>query len=393
MHRPWIVASMVFFPAAVTWAEPVFKTENIFPVGPKHAHGSSIVECPNGDLLACWFYGSGERSADDVLIQGARRKKGGPAWSPVFLMADTPGFPDCNPVLHIDRKDRVWLFWIPVLANRWECAYLKYRRADDAAGDGAPDWTWQDIIQLKPGERFPRVMKEKFDELRVQNGMWAEYARPYSRLLLEAAQDPYKRQTGWMSRIHPITLPTGRILLPLYSDGFNASLMAMSDDDGVTWRASSPIIGLGPIQPTVARKKDGTLVAYCRDSGGPPGRAMVSTSTDDGETWSAAVDSDIPNPGSSLEAIVLNDGRWLMICNDTEQGRHRLTAMLSNDEGATWPVHRQIEPSDKTGKSFGYPSVIQTRDGMIHMTYTYDTGGGKCIRHTVVNTQWIDRIE
>jgi predicted neuraminidase len=236
-------------------------------------------------------------------------------------------------------------------------------------------------------------MKEKFDELRVQNGMWAEYARPYSRLLLEAAQDPYKRQTGWMSRIHPITLPTGRILLPLYSDGFNASLMAMSDDDGVTWRASSPIIGLGPIQPTVARKKDGTLVAYCRDSGGPPGRAMVSTSTDDGETWSAAVDSDIPNPGSSLEAIVLNDGRWLMICNDTEQGRHRLTAMLSNDEGATWPVHRQIEPSDKTGKSFGYPSVIQTRDGMIHMTYTYDTGGGKCIRHTVVNTQWIDRIE
>ena len=391
MNMARLFVSLVLVSAATAWADPLFKTDNIFPRQAKHVHGSSIVECPNGDLLACWFHGSGERSADDVVIQGARKKKGADRWGSAFLMADTPGFPDCNPVLHVDRTERVWLFWIAVLAHRWECSYLKYRRADGCESDQAPPWSWQDVIQLKPGEAFPNILKEKFDELRLEEGMWGEYAKPYRRLIEEAAQDPYKRQTGWMTRIHPITLPSGRMLLPLYSDGFNVSMVAISDDEGDTWRASSPIVGLGPIQPTLVRKKDGTVAAYCRDSGGAPERVMVSTSKDDGQTWSAAVDTDIPNPGSSLEVIALSDGRWLMICNDTERGRGRLTAMLSDDEGASWKWRRPLEPSDEQGKSFGYPSVIQTRDGLVHMTYTYGTDAGNSIRHGVINTEWIEK--
>ncbi|MEO2049310.1 MAG: sialidase family protein [Pirellulales bacterium] len=379
--------------ATACHAERLFQTENIFPLIPLHSHSSSIVECPNGDLLVCWFQGHGERTGTDVIVQGARKKKANADWSSPFVMADTPEFPDCNPTLFIDKNDRVWLFWITVLAERWECSQLKYRRADDAGEEGAPHWTWQGMVQLKPGKRFGQVMKERFNELQLRNGMWAEYAKPYRRLLEEAAEDPYKRQTGWMTRIHPQTLPSGRILLPLYSDGFNTSLMAISDDEGKTWRASEPIIGLGPIQPTVIRKEDGSLVAYCRDSGDAPQRAMISRSDDEGETWSAAVDSQIPNPGSSLEVIKLADGRWLYIGNDTDDGRHRLTAMLSDDEGKTWKIRRQIEPSDEAGISFGYPSAIQSRDGLIHMTYTYATNSGKAIRHTVMNSEWIESAQ
>ena len=65
----------------------------------------------------------------------------------------------------------------------------------------------------------------------------------------------------WFSRTHPIELPSGRILLPLYSDGFSFSLMGISDDGGQTWFASEPIVGYGNIQPSVVRKEDGTLVA------------------------------------------------------------------------------------------------------------------------------------
>ena len=371
-------------------AEPIFRTENIFQPGDKHAHSSSIVECSDGSLLVCWFYGSGERTADDVVVQGSRLAMGATEWSPVFLMADTVDFPDCNPVLFVDRKERIWLFWITVLANRWECSQLKFLRADRDDGLGAPNWTWQGVIQLKPGESFARVMQERFKELGVREKMWAEYAKPYSRMLLEAATDPYKRQTGWMTRTHPLTLPNGRILLPLYSDGFNTSLMGISDDDGRTWRASSPIIGLGPIQPTVARRKDGTLIAYCRDSGDAPNRVLVSTSTDNGETWSSARDTDIPNPGSSLEVVVLRDGNWLLVCNDTERGRARLSLMLSDDEGQTW-TRRTVEPSDAQGKSFSYPSMTQTSDGLIHLTYTYTASTGRCIRHCVTNVEWIVR--
>ena len=394
MHRYAICLAGVLLMAGAAWAAPLFHTENIFPLVDKHVHGSSIVECPNGDLLACWFHGSGERTADDVVVNGARRKKGADAWGPMFLMADTPGFPDCNPVLYVDREERLWLFWIAVLAHRWECSMLKYRRAGDYQGDGPPQWSWQDVITLKPGDTFPEILQEKFKELDMGEGMWAEYALPYPRLLVEAAQDPYKRQTGWMTRIHPLALPSGRILLPLYSDGFNVSMVAISDDLGAHWRPSLPMVGAGPIQPTLARKRDGSLVAYLRDSGDEPNRVLVSTSQDDGESWSAAVDTDIPNPGSSLEVIVLADGRWVMICNDTPLGRGRLSAWLSDDEGATWKWKRHIEPADEDGRTFAYPSVIQTRDGNIHMTYSFSARkGGACIRHCVLNAQWVEAGE
>jgi len=369
--------------------QPIFRTQNIFPLQGKHVHGSSVIESPNGDLLACWYHGSGERRADDVVIQGARLKKGKGEWSPVFLMADTPGLPDCNPVLFVDRKGRLWLFWIVVQAHRWECCLLKYRRAQDYQGEGAPKWSWQDVIQLKPGEAFPEIIDKKFDELRLGSAMWGEYAPPYRRMVVEAARDPYKRQTGWMTRIHPYALPGGRILLPLYSDGFNLSLVALSDDDGEHWRASLPIVGLGPTQPTIVRKNDGTLVAYLRDAGTPPGRVQMSISQDEGQSWSAATDTDIPNSGSSLEVCRLKDGSWLMVCNDTEEGRRRLSALLSDDEGATWKWRRRIEPSEPEGTGFSYPSVIQTTDGLVHMTYSYSAARGTCIRHTVINTEWV----
>jgi len=83
--------------------------------------------------------------------------------------------------------------------------------------------------------------------------MWAEYAPPYNKMIVNAAKDAAKRQMGWMTRIHPIILPSGRILVPLYSDGFNFSLIAISDDEGKNWRASLPIIGKGPTHPSIVR--------------------------------------------------------------------------------------------------------------------------------------------
>jgi len=370
-------------------AKPVFKSESIFPFQNKHVHASSIVECPNGDLLVCWFHGSGERTANDVKVQGARLKKGSQQWSPVFLMADTPNLPDCNPVLFIDANERLWLFWIAVQAGRWERSVLKYRFSTDYQQDGPPKWTWQDVILFQPGDTFARVVKESFDELITDEPVWAEYAPLYSEMIIEAAKDPVKRQTGWMTRIHPFVLPNGRILLPLYSDGFNVSLMGISDDLGENWRASQPIVGLGPIQPTVARKKDGTLVAYLRDSGGPPHRVMHSESKDDGESWTPAVDTEIPNPGSSLEVLMLADSRWVMVFNDTEDGRHRLAVALSDDEGATWKVKKYVDQAEPGQKSFAYPSLIQTSDGLLHLTYSYHAGKNKTINQAVFNVEWI----
>ncbi|HDP34506.1 MAG TPA: exo-alpha-sialidase [Candidatus Hydrogenedentes bacterium] len=365
-----------------------FEARHIFPPQEKHVHGSSIVEAPNGDLLAAWFHGSGERTADDVLIQGARLRRGETNWSNVFVMADTPGFPDCNPVLFIDPQDRLWLFWVSVLANRWENCLLKYRRATHYSEDGPPEWDWQDVIQLRPGEQFPEQLRRAFKELGAQEGMWAEYAHPYTRMLVEAAHDKLKRQIGWMTRTQPLVLASGRILLPLYSDGFNVSLMAYTDD-GENWRASAPIVGFAPIQPAVAQRKDGSIVAFCRDSGDAPTRIHRAESRDNGETWTVSRKTELPNPGASIAVRVLADGRWALIYNDTEDGRHRLAAALSKDEGNSWPVMRHLEKTSEDAGSFSYPSVIQAKDGRVHVSYSWRTQEGASIKHAVFSPEWV----
>ena len=93
----------------------------------------------------------------------------------------------------------------------------------------------------------------------------------------------------------------------------------------------------------------------------------------------------------------LANGNWVLICNDLtgQDGRHgrsRLVACLSEDEGATWKWRRAIEdstapPAYKPHAS--YPTVIQTEDGMIHVTYTYTPKEGETIKHVWFNEAWI----
>src|SRR5699024_1646168 len=115
----------------------------IFPLQGQHAHGSSIVSLPNGDLLATWFQGSGERTADDVRILGSRLRKGEKTWSQPFVMADTPHLPDCNPVLFLNEQGKLFLVWIAVQANRWEHSILRLRTSEDFLAAGPPVWNWQ----------------------------------------------------------------------------------------------------------------------------------------------------------------------------------------------------------------------------------------------------------
>ncbi len=379
---------VLFSYPVISKGQAVFKEQAIFPVQDKHVHSSSIVVCPNGDLLVCWFHGSGERTADDVKIQGSRLKFGDSDWQPIFLMADTPGFPDCNPVLFVDQQEQLWLFWITVLAHRWEQAILKYRISQDYQDDGVPQWSWQDIITLKPGQVFAEDVKDGFDKW-AEETAWAEYAPPYTEMVINASNDPIKRQMGWMARTHPIILPNGRILLPLYSDGFCLGLAAISDDNGKNWHASRPMVGLGLNQPSIVRKEDGTLVAYLRDEGVLPTRILKSLSHDDGETWSYAHKTDIPNPSSSMEVIATKGKNWVMVYNDTEEGRHSLAVALSEDEGKSWKWKNHIAQVEKGKASFSYPSIIQTADGLLHVTYSYSDGKNKTIKYALFNEEWI----
>jgi predicted neuraminidase len=363
---------------------PLLNAELVFPLHPKHNHAPAIVECPNGDLLVSWYRGSGERQADDVAVFGARRRSGQEKWSEPFVMADTPGFPDGNTAMFIDARRKLWLFWPLVIANTWQSCLTSYRVSSQYEGDGSPKWEWQGIMPLKP-EAFVEEMEKGLEARLSASPLPAEMTNRVAELKTRIA-DKLSQRLGWQPRCKPTVLRSGRILLPLYSDTYSISIMAVSDDGGQTWFASRPLVGFGNIQPAVLEKKDGTLVAYMRENG-PLDRIRVAESRDAGLTWGPVGVTELLNPGSGLDALRLSNGNWLLIYNDTTKGRNRLAASLSDDEGKSWKWTRHLE--NHTAGSYHYPAIIQSRDGMLHAIYSYFVAEGKSMKHAAFNEAWV----
>jgi predicted neuraminidase len=165
--------------------------------------------------------------------------------------------------------------------------------------------------------------------------------------------------------------------------------MAISDDDGINWTASLPSVGRGNVQPAIIEKSDGSLIAYMRDNGDEPGKIMVSSSNDEGFTWSPAEKIELPNPGASIDAIKLKSGYFLMIYNDVDDGRHSLAVSISEDEGRTWRYTRSIENTKKGEGAYAYPTVIQSEDGKIHATFSYHVKENKTIKYVSFTEEWV----
>ncbi len=422
-------------------ARPQHEAAEVFEPIDLHVHGGSIAQLPNGDFMACWFEGTGERWADDVLIRGARLRQGESDWSDPFDLANTRGFPDINPVLFVDGQEQLWLLWYTVLANQWETSLPKYRISTNYMMDeGPPEWDWQEVLHVKPGDstergiqpgdRFVEAVKRKTDEytayldeigsfipggedtrgseawwnMRVESMLHRAKGKDLVRSGRIYDEDgsyesadlgyPLMRRIGWQTYNKPVILDNGRMIVPLYSDGFWFSLKAITEDWGETWSFSEPIIGNSNIQAATGVGENNRLVTYFRDNGPPPKRMHMSESTDGGETWSPVTYSDLPNPGSGADLVTLRNGHWLMVYNDTESGRHSLAAAISTDEGETWRWRRRLEidlSEDPTTSH--YPAVIQSDDGMIHVVYSHfyngSPGRNRTIKWARFNEAWV----
>ncbi|MEX2286980.1 MAG: exo-alpha-sialidase [Planctomycetaceae bacterium] len=366
---------------------PRYEAEQIFTPVEKQTHAPGIVECANGDLLASWY---GDAGDSDAAVLGARKTKGEDAWSEQFVLADRRGFPDCNTCMMIDGQARLWLFWPTVVGGSWESCLMNYRVSASYQDPGAPKWDREGLILLKPDNFRDEALKLLGDR-KIRKPRGAIGGPDAQR---EKLGDPLYQRMGWAPRCKPTVLPSGRILLPLYTDTFAISIMAVSDDDGSTWYASKPLIGFGNIQPTVLRRNNGTLVAYMRENGDRD-RIRVSESTDDGLTWGTVGETDLPNPGSGIDAVRLANGHWLLVYNDSASSRASLSAAVSDDEGRTWKSKRFLEKHAE-GR-YHYPAVIQGSDGTIHLIYSCfiapENGQKqqmvKGIKHVAFNEAWI----
>jgi predicted neuraminidase len=94
--------------------------------------------------------------------------------------------------------------------------------------------------------------------------------------------------------------------------------------------------------------------------------------------------------------VTLKNGDWLLVFNNTEDGRFNLTAALSDDEGKTWKWQKNLENDLRSEKatSSHYPAVIEGDDGTIHTVYSYhrnDTIPGKTIKYASFKVSWLKK--
>ena len=113
----------------------------------------------------------------------------------------------------------------------------------------------------------------------------------------------------------------------------------------------------------ILEKNDGSLNMYIRTWYG----IGLSQSIDGGRTWTFGVNSGIPGPCSRFHIRRLRSGRVLLINHHNFVGRSHMTAMLSDDDGLTWPHKLLLD--ERVGVS--YPDAVETEDGFIYVTYDY----------------------
>ncbi|MEA2062145.1 MAG: sialidase family protein, partial [Gemmatimonadota bacterium] len=194
------------------------------------------------------------------------------------------------------------------------------------------------------------------------------------------------------SKNKPIQLTGGMILCPTTIvcptssevSGWEVHLQ-LTSDLGQTWESVGPVNDreqFEAIQPAILKHADSRLQILCRSR---QGCITQSWSSDGGKTWSEMVRTILPNPNSGIDAVTLKDGSQLLVYNHTTmttEGRNGprspLNVAVSHD-GKNWRAALVLE--NEPGR-FSYPAVIQTSDGMVHATYTYQR---RTIKHVVLD--------
>lgn len=306
-------------------------------------HASTICETTDGTLVAAWFGGEYEKHPNVGIWFSTRTEKG---WDEPIELATgvqyetTEGkvvrHPCWNPVLFQPKSGPLMLFY--------------------KVGP-SPDTWWGMLITSD------------------DNGQtWS-----LPRRLPEGIAGPIKNK--------PVQLEDGSILCPTSSEdeGWRVHF-EMTNDLGATWKRTPALNDgekIGAIQPSILRMGKETLLAVGRTR---QGKVFRIESKDLGKSWGEMTLSNLPNPNSGTDALTLADGRHLLVYNHTPNGRTPLNVAIS-DDAADWKGVLTLE--DQAGE-YSYPAVIQTSDGLVHITYTWKR---KKIRHVVVDPKKLQPSE
>jgi len=296
------------------------------------SHASTIVETREG-LLAAWFGGQHERSLD-VSIYLSRND--GRGWTPPEEVAngiDEPQarrYPCWNPVLFLRKNSELLLFY--------------------KVGPSPESW-WG-------------MLKTSTDNGKT----WSKAQR-----LPKGIIGPVRNK--------PVELADGTLLCGASAEdaGWRVHMESMKESENVkSWHRTGDLnsaMQYGAIQPTILDYGGGKVQILCRTK---QGVITECWSTNQAARWNRMMPTKLPNPNSAIDAVMLHDGRALLVYNHATEDRKTLNVAASAD-GLAWQAALLLE--NEPGE-YSYPAIIQTSDGLVHVTYTWKR---ERIKHVVLD--------
>ena len=304
------------------------------------SHAATIVEGRRG-IVAAWFGGTKEKNPDCCIWVSRKTKTG---WTEPQMVADGvldgTKYACWNPVLTETPKGELQLY---------------YKIGVNVAGLSGH------VVTSKDGGKT-----------------WSK-----SRARPEGFLGPIKNKPVWIGK---------RMICPSSTEDENGWRIhfEISDDEGKTWRKIGPVTAaeivetdqvkfsnqkhktIQVIQPTILTHKDGKLQALCRTQNN--GSVATTWSEDNGESWSPVIFIDLPNNNSGIDGITLKDGRHLLVYNHYRyiKGKRKERTPINvaiSDDGMHWKAAVVLE--DSPINQYSYPSVIQGKDGKVHIVYTW----------------------
>lgn len=289
----------------------------------------------------------------DIDVGLSRSVDGGQTWEPMRVIMDLgndarwqyDGVGD--PAVLVDpRNNRIWV------AGVWAHGHLGW----NSSGPG-----------LDPERTLQLLLVHSDDDGRSWSqpvNVTGQVKRPEWRLMM---QGPGRG----------IALRDGTLVFAAQyraADGVPHSTLIHSRDRGATWTVGT---GVKPdtTESQVVELGDGRLMINCRDNRG--GSRTIATTTDLGATWQlhATDRRALIEPVCMASLLRLerpgSDGLLLFSNPNSRRGRRLMTLKVSTDEGASWPVERQVLYDQRTGGGYSCLSPV----GPHHVGLLYEGPG------------------
>ncbi|MCU7938770.1 MAG: exo-alpha-sialidase [gamma proteobacterium symbiont of Bathyaustriella thionipta] len=328
-------------------------------------HSATAIELGNNNIMAFWYGGTREGHQDVTIYQNTWHNKT-QQWGQeksiltrAFTRDGTSRYIRKlgNPVVTRASDNSIWLFYVSVSVGGWAGSAINLTRSYDEG----QSWSVPKRLITSPFLNLSTLIKGT-----------------------------------------PVHYTDGTIGLPVYHEllGKFGELLKLNKNGDVidkirlSWGKTS-------LQPILFPLSSDNAIAMMRYQGKAPMRILTQTSSNAGINWTTAEKSTLPNPGAGIIGLFLYDTDnllankgsntpLLLAFNNDEEERDDMTLATSIDNGLSWQVAHAVEenklaPPNKN-QQFSYPWLLQTKNGNIHLLYTWHKSH---IKHVIFNTTWL----